>query len=88
MINVSKPYNSNILKVLKLSQEMLSLAEQGDSFRQDRSCGVIYGILRDSAYRLQILAAKEVELHRRMGSWDIDDQTTESFFPDNQINLK
>lgn len=67
---MAKPFNSNIQKVLRITRDMMVLADEGDSVRQDRSCGVLYGTLRDSAYKLRELAEKERDLHRKNGIWD------------------
>lgn len=71
---VPKSYNTNIQKVIRLSREMMVLADNGDRVRQDKSCGVIFGILRDTAYRLRELAEKERDMHREEGLWDVDDE--------------
>ena len=49
--------------------EMIDLADRGDADREDTSCGVLYGILRDSAYKLRKLAEKEKEAHIQKGIW-------------------
>jgi hypothetical protein len=67
---MSKSYNENIKRLLQLSREMLALADEGDLARDDESCGVLYGILRDCAYRLRALAEKEKQLHIDRGKWD------------------
>jgi hypothetical protein len=46
---------------------MLELADAGDAAREDVGCGVLYGVLRDSAYKLQKLAEAEQEAHLRKG---------------------
>ncbi|MBU0518871.1 hypothetical protein KKA00_00840 [bacterium] len=71
---MSKVYNSNIVKVLRLSREMMVLADLGDHNRQDRSCGVLYGTLRDAAYKLRQMAQEEREVHRKNGIWDIEEE--------------
>ncbi|HHE46760.1 MAG TPA: hypothetical protein ENL08_03530 [Bacteroidetes bacterium] len=68
-----KPYNTNITKVLRLTREMIILADEGDNNRQDKSCGVLYGMLRDSAYKLRNLAEREKDIHKQNGLWDGDD---------------
>lgn len=67
---MAKSYNTNIVKVLRLTRNMMVLADEGDSVRKDASCGVLYGTLRDSAYKLRELAEKERELHKEKGFWD------------------
>ncbi len=63
-------FNLNLLKTVRLTREMLALADEGDRDRNDDSCGIVYGILRDAAYRLRKLAEAECEEHRRGGKWD------------------
>lgn len=74
---MTKPCNTNILKVLRLSRNMMLLADRGDECRQDRSCGVLYGTLRDSAYKLRSLAEQEIDLHRDSGLWDADESSAD-----------
>jgi hypothetical protein len=69
---VTQPCNKNIIKVLRLSRDMMLLADKGDECRQDRSCGVLYGTLRDSAYKLRSLAEQEIGIHKDTGLWDVD----------------
>ncbi len=63
----------NIIKVLRLTREMIILADEGDANRKDASCGVLYGMLRDSAYKLKSLAEKEKIIHVQTRLWEIDD---------------
>jgi len=69
---MSKPYNENLLTLLRLTKEMLALADEGDRDRDDSSCGIIYGVLRDSAYKLRRLADQECEKHKASGKWQDD----------------
>jgi hypothetical protein len=71
-VTVVKPGNENLLRVLRLTKEMLALSDEGDRDRHDDSCGILYGILRDSGYRLKKLAEEERERHRQAGTWDIE----------------
>lgn len=71
VIKVSKVYNTNILKVLRLTRDMMVLADYGDSHRCDKSCGILYGTLRDTAYKLRSMAEKERQLHEEDGLWDV-----------------
>ena len=52
-------------KILDMSSKMLELADFGDKHRRDAGCGVVFGNLRDDAYKLHRLAEKEIERHRR-----------------------
>ena len=64
-----KPCNLHITKTLKLVDEMINLADQGDADREDNGCGILFGILRDSAYKLKKLAEDEKTNHIRKGWW-------------------
>jgi len=48
---------------------MLHLADQGDLDREDVGCGVLYGILRDAAYRIKKIAEAEKAAHLDKGKW-------------------
>lgn len=58
-----KPCDRNIQTTLRLVEEMIKLADQGDMDREDTNCGILYGILRDSAYKLKQLAEAEQANH-------------------------
>lgn len=66
----SRPENDNLRRVLRLSREMLALADEGDRDRTDDACGILYGMLRDMAYKLRAEAEQECASHRRKGKWD------------------
>jgi hypothetical protein len=66
-----KPCNLHISKTLKLVEEMIWLADQGDADREDNGCGILYGVLRDSAYKLKKLAEEERINHIRKGWWPV-----------------
>lgn len=52
-------------KALQLTDLMVETADQGDSAREDVGCGVLYGFLRDSAFKIRKMAGEEMEAHRR-----------------------
>jgi hypothetical protein len=64
-----KPCNLHIINTLKLADEMIDLADQGDADREDNGCGILYGVLRDSAFKLKKLAEEEKLNHVRKGWW-------------------
>ena len=64
--------NENLLKTVRLTREMLAVADEGDRDRDDDTCGIIYGILRDTAYRIRKLAEQECEKHKEAGKWDAE----------------
>jgi len=67
-----KPCDINIKKTLQLTDQMIELAETGDAQREDTGCGILYGVLLDSAYKLKRLAEKEKENHIKKGWWKND----------------
>ena len=67
---MAEAFNENLQRTLRLTREMLALADEGDRDRNDDSCGILYGILRDTAYRLRRLAEAECAQHKQAGKWD------------------
>ena len=55
--------NDTLRKVVGLCYEMLELADHGDTLRKDIQCGIVYGTLRDAAYKIRQLAEKELIQH-------------------------
>ena len=64
-----RPCDENIKKTLGFAYEMIELADQGDAEREDSGCGVLYGVLRDSAFKIKKIAETEREAHKRKGWW-------------------
>lgn len=64
-----KPCDQNIKLTIQLTQEMIRLADQGDVDREDTGCGVLYGVLRDAAFKVRQLAEKEKRRHQAKGWW-------------------
>jgi len=68
--------NEMLRRTLRLADMMVELADQGDGVREDVGCGVLYGLLRDSAYKIRKVAEQEMEDHMSRGVW-----TEEKKFP-------
>jgi hypothetical protein len=64
-----KPCDESILKVIGLADEMILLADEGEALGEDTGCGVLYGVLRDSAYRIKKMAEEERAAHIKKGWW-------------------
>ncbi len=58
--------DKNLHKVIQLCYEMLELADHGDQFRRDTGCGIVYGMLRDVAYKVRSMAQKEISQHENI----------------------
>ncbi len=66
---LNKANNQNLLKLMKLTGEMLELADLGDRDRDDTGCGILFGILRDTGYKLRKLVEEECLNHKKAGKW-------------------
>ena len=64
-----RPCDEHIKQTLLLVNQMIRLADQGDNDREDTGCGILYGVLRDSAYKLKHLAEEEKKKHKAKGWW-------------------
>ncbi len=64
-----RPCDESIKETIGLAEKMLNAADKGDSVREDNGCGVLYGILRDSAFKIKKLAETERDAHIRKGWW-------------------
>ena len=75
---MAEPFNQNLVRTIRLTREMLALADEGDRDRDDDSCGILYGILRDAAYRIRKLAEQECEKHKTAGKWNFEERSSAS----------
>ena len=66
---LKKQCDINISQTIALAQKMIRLAQEGYEQREDPGCGVLYGILLDSGYRLLDIAQKEKQAHINKGWW-------------------
>ncbi len=64
-----KSCDENIKNTLKLANKMISLAEEGNVDIEDNGCGILYGVLLDSAYKIRKIAEVEKEAHIKKGWW-------------------
>ena len=64
-----KSCDKNINKTLAMAEDMIRLADQGDADREDVGCGILYGVLLDSAYKIKRIAEEEREAHIEKGWW-------------------
>jgi hypothetical protein len=55
--------DENLKDLIALCGQMLKLADRGDAERTDAGCGVVYGTLRDTAYKVRQMAQTELQKH-------------------------
>jgi hypothetical protein len=67
---LKKKCDKNIARTIELARKMIELAQEGYEQQEDPGCGVLYGILLDSGYRILDLAEKEKHAHVQKGWWD------------------
>ncbi|MBC2711279.1 MAG: hypothetical protein HGJ94_09870 [Desulfosarcina sp.] len=65
-----KPCDNNLKQALLLAERMIKLADKGDDDREDTGCGILYGMLRDSGYKIKQLAEDEKLKHIAKGWWN------------------
>ena len=61
--------DESIKETIGLVEKMLKASDKGDAVREDNGCGVLYGVLRDSAFKIKKLAEAEKDAHIRKGWW-------------------
>ncbi len=57
---------AHLKEALELSGKMMDLAERGVEGCQDDGCLVVYGIMRDCAYKIRTSAEQELQEHDRV----------------------
>ncbi len=67
---LKKKCDTNIARTIKLAKQMIRLAQNGDEHREDPGCGVLYGVLLDSGYKILKLAQQEKNNHIKKGWWN------------------
>ncbi len=60
------PYGEQeyLLQVLELAREMMELSKRGTRFASDNGCLILYGVLRDCAFKIRKIAEEELNYHR------------------------
>ena len=70
---MTRKCNDNIRRALKMATELVILADEGEAAMQDNGCGVLYGVVRDCAYKIRAEAERERDAHKAKGVWDEQD---------------
>ncbi len=62
--------NKHIRETLEMVRKLINLADKGDLDSEDDGCRVLYGVVRDCAYKIRGQAEREREAHKDKGKWD------------------
>jgi hypothetical protein len=61
--------NRHIRETLDLARQLTVLADHGETDSRDDGCAVLYGVVRDCAYKIRGQAELEKERHKLRGMW-------------------
>ena len=62
--------NKHIQQALEHARQLIILADEGEADADDDGCRVLYGVVRDCAYRIRVEAEREREIHKSWGRWE------------------
>jgi hypothetical protein len=65
-----RPCDKMIVMTFDLTDKMISLSDKGDAVRDDDGCGILYGVIRDAAFKIKKLAEAEKNAHIKKGLWN------------------
>lgn len=66
---MKKEQDEYIRRALAIARELKALADEGDAERSDDGCAVLYGVVRDCAYKIQAEAEREQGQHEAKAIW-------------------
>ncbi len=59
----------HIREALKLSRDLIILADEGERDSKDDGCILLYGVMRDCAYKIKSEAEREKQAHKEKNKW-------------------
>jgi len=62
--------NTYVRRALESARELIILADEGEAHASDDGCAVLFGVVRDCAYKIRTQAEREKENHQSAGAWD------------------
>lgn len=63
--------NELIKQALEKARQLIILADEGEAHCLDDGCAVLYGVVRDCAYKIRAEAEREKQAHIASGKWNI-----------------
>lgn len=70
-VDMSSPGDRCLEKALEMARQLAILADEGEADCCDDSCAVLYGVIRDCAYRIRGRAEQERQHHRAGAVWNL-----------------
>ena len=70
--------NRHIREAFELVKNMIILSDSGEAHCRDNGCALLYGVIRDSAYRIKKEAERERDSHIEKGIWEEQTEKTYS----------
>ena len=62
--------NEHIKESLNLARSLIILADEGERDSTDDGCRLLYGVIRDCAYKIRNEAEREQRVHQNKNKWD------------------
>ena len=62
--------NAHIKQALEYSRRLIILADEGEANCGDDGCAVLFGVVRDCAYKIRAEAEREKKAHISQGKWE------------------
>ena len=62
--------NEHIKETLELVRSLIILADEGERDPRDDGCRLLYGVIRDCAYKIKNEAEREKFAHQTNKKWD------------------
>ena len=68
-MSTSPQDDPHLQKALEMARQLAILADDGEAASADDGCAVLYGIIRDCAYRIRGRAEQEQQQHLAARRW-------------------
>lgn len=62
--------NDHIKESLELVRSLIILADEGERDSNDDGCRLLYGVIRDCAYKIRKEAERERQAHQQSNKWE------------------
>ena len=61
-----------VRRAMRAAQELTLLADEGEAETHDDGCAVLFGVIRDCAYKIRSQAEREMDARKARGAWEYD----------------